>query len=138
MWILSRAVATDRSAAGFTIIEALIALAVVTICIVAISSLMGSTARGVRQLESHVSLVQAANNVLVLDLPRRAEAGNVELTGQSMDHHWRMQIEPVFDGIEAPTADALWLPQRVKLRVQAPSGASLDLETIRLFRRPGK
>jgi general secretion pathway protein I len=136
--MLSRAVATDRSAAGFTIIEVLIALAVVSICIVAISSLMGSTARGVRQLESHVGLVQAANNVLVLDLPRRAEAGNTVLTGQSMDYLWRMQIEPMFDGIETPTADALWLPQKVRLRVQAPSGASLALETVRLFKRPGK
>ena len=50
---------TDRRDAGFTIIEVLIALAIVAVSIVAIGSLMATNVRGVRSLEQHVALMQA-------------------------------------------------------------------------------
>jgi general secretion pathway protein I len=129
---------TSGSAAGFTIIEALVALAVVTVTIVAIGSVMASNARGTRQLESHVTLVQAANNILWLNLPARADPVPPVLTGQSLDHDWRADIEPLAIELDAPAdkpADRVsWVPQKIRLQVRSPSGSILSLETIRLFK----
>jgi general secretion pathway protein I len=129
---------TDRPTAGFTIIEALIALAVVTISIVAIGSVMASTARGARQLEQHVALVQAAYNVMSLALPRRAEPAPAELSGESMDHAWRATFEPLAVDVAEPAGEISWIPQRIRLQVQSPSGAITSVETVRLFKRPAR
>ena len=86
---------TDGPTAGFTIIEALVALAVVAITVVAIGSVMASTARGTRQLEDHVALVQAANNILWEGLPARSGPVSPVLSGQMMDNNWRSDIEPL-------------------------------------------
>ena len=46
--------------AGFTIIEVLIALAVIAVCLAAIGTVVGVTSRGVRSLEQRVALVEVA------------------------------------------------------------------------------
>ena len=63
---------TDRPDAGFTIIEVLIALAVVAVSIVAIGSVMSTNARGVRSLEKHVALMQTAQTVMATAIPPRS------------------------------------------------------------------
>jgi len=128
---------TDRTDAGFTLIEALIALAVVAISVGAIAVLMGTTARGTRQLENHVALVQAAASVLWLDLPARTDPVPPTLSGDTASHRWRAD----FDRITVPLAtdgEARWLPLRVTLQVTSPMGASMQIETVRLFKRPDK
>lgn len=135
---MSRAVVppSDRATAGFTIIEALIALAILAGSVVAIGSVMGSTARGARQLEQHVALVQAAYNVAFLSLPARAEAVSGDFAGILMEHSWRANIEPFDIGLGAPTGEVHWVPERIRLRIQSASGSVIDLETIRLFKKP--
>ena len=64
---------TDSREAGFTIIEVLIALAIVAVGIVAIGSLMATNARGVRSLEQHVALMQATRTVMAAGIPARAK-----------------------------------------------------------------
>jgi general secretion pathway protein I len=128
---------TDRAEAGFTLIEALVALAVVAISVGAIAVLMGSTARGTRQLENHVGLVQAAANVLWLDLPTRKDPVPSTLSGDAAGHRWRAD----FDQIAVPMAsdgEPRWLPLKVTLRISSPMGASMQIETVRLFKRPEK
>jgi general secretion pathway protein I len=134
--MLSRAVVSqaDKPTAGFTIIEALVALAVVAISIAAIGSLMASTARGTRQLEQHVALVQVANNVMWLNLPSRSEPAPENLAGETMKHPWREKIEP-FVEINAPAGDVKWVPERVRLQVRSPFGSVINMETVRLFRK---
>ncbi len=72
----------DRRDAGFTIIEVLIALAVVAVSIVAIGSVMSTNVRGVRSLEQHVTLMQTARSVMAADIPPRAELGPGAVSGQ--------------------------------------------------------
>jgi general secretion pathway protein I len=55
---------THRATAGFTIIEAMVALAIVAVSVVAIGTVMGLSAQ-------HVTLVQAAYNVLLFSYPSR-------------------------------------------------------------------
>jgi general secretion pathway protein I len=126
----------DGPQAGFTIIEVLIALAVVAVCIVAIGSVMSTNARGVRSLEQHVELMQAARNAMITQIPPRGEIGPGVLSGELNNHQWQIDIGPLDDGWVVPDADVTWIPQLVKIHVKSPGGGTLDLQTIRLMHRP--
>ncbi|MGY3450429.1 PulJ/GspJ family protein [Bradyrhizobium sp. USDA 4353] len=117
-------------AAGFTLIETLVALAIVAVSLVAIAALMGSSSRGSRRLEQHVALVQAAHNALWLAFPSRLSAARTQ-SGETMAHAWRAQAQP----FAADAGASAWTPQRITLQVRSPSGATMEVETIRLFRR---
>jgi len=128
----------DGRDAGFTIIEVLIALAVVAISIVAIGSVMSTNVRGVRLLEQHVTLMQTARSVMTADLPSHAELGPGALSGQVNDYRWKIDIGPLGEGWAVPGADVAWIPALVRIQVQSPSGAVSDLKTVRLVRGPPK
>jgi len=125
---------THKASAGFTLIEALVALAILAVSVVAIGALMGSTARGSRQLEQHVAMLQAAYNALWLAFPSRSPASGTQ-SGASNEHLWRADIQPFAIDFGGPTGETAWVPQRVTLRVRSRSGATIDLETVRLFRK---
>jgi general secretion pathway protein I len=127
---------TDRPEAGFTIIEVLIALAVVALGIVAIGSVMSTNVRGVQSLEQHVALMQTARSAMTTGIPPRAELGPGVLSGQISDHRWQIDIGPLEGSWAVPNADVTWIPQLVKVHVQSPSGGAVDLETVRLMHRP--
>lgn len=126
---------THKASAGFTLIEALVALAILAVSVVAIGALMGSTARGSRQMEQHVAMVQAAYNALWLAFPSRSSPTSGAQSGESNEHLWRAKIEPFAIDFGGPAGEVAWVPQRVMLRVRSRSGATIDLETVRLFRK---
>ena len=126
---LVRRLPTDRPDAGFTIIEALI---------VAIGSVMSTNARGVRALESHVALLQSAQTVFTTSIPPRKELAPGTLSGQLRDYRWQVDIGPVGSDWVVEGADVAWIPELVKIRVRSPSGATVDLETVRLMHRPSQ
>jgi general secretion pathway protein I len=135
--MLSRALVspTDKASAGFTLVEALVALAIVAVSVVAIGALMGATARGSRHLEQHVALVQAAYNALWLAFPSRSLPAAGTQSGESNGHLWRADIESFAPDLGAPAGEVVWVPQKVVVRVRSRSGATVDLETVRLFRK---
>ena len=126
----------DGPQSGFTIIEVLIALAVVAVCIVAIGSVMSTNVRGVRSLEQHVALMQTARNAMTTGIPPRPELGPGVVSGQIEDHRWQIEIGPLGGGWVVPDADVAWIPQLVKIHVQSPGGGAFELQTIRLMHRP--
>jgi general secretion pathway protein I len=131
-----RRLPTDRRDAGFTLIEVLIALAIVAVSIVAIGQVMAINARGVRMLENHVALVQSAQTVLTTEIPLRSALAPGRLTGRNGDISWQIDIAPVGGDWIVDNADVSWIPELVKVRVRGPSGATVDLETVRLMHRP--
>ena len=129
---------TDGREAGFTIIEVLIALALVAVSLVAIGSLMATNARGVRSLERHVALMQAARTVMTANIPRRAELQPGASSGRTDDYRWTIDVSPLGGGWTVPDADIAWTPELVRVRVTSASGAVSDIRTVRLMPRPSK
>ncbi|MDR3484782.1 MAG: prepilin-type N-terminal cleavage/methylation domain-containing protein [Bradyrhizobium sp.] len=129
---------TDRGDAGFTIIEVLIALAIVAVGIVAIGSVMATNVRGVRSLEQHVALMQATRTVMAAGIPARAQLGPGTLSGQTDDYRWTLEVGPLGGDWAVPGADIAWIPELVRIRVRSPSGATSDIRTVRLIHRPAE
>jgi general secretion pathway protein I len=129
---------TDRGDAGFTIIEVLIALAIVAVSVVAIGSVMATNVRGVRSLEQHVALMQAARTVMTAAIPARAKLGPGALSGQSDDYRWTIDVGPLGRDWAVPGAEMAWVPELVRVRVRSPSGAVSDIRTVRLVHRPAE
>jgi general secretion pathway protein I len=125
---------TDRRDAGFTIIEVLVALAIVAVGIVGIGAVMSTNARGVRTLENHLALMQTAQTALATAIPLRKDLAAGTLSGQIHDYRWQVDIGPAGGGWSVNEADAPWIPELVRVRVRSPSGATVDLETVRLMR----
>jgi general secretion pathway protein I len=132
----ARRLPTSRPEAGFTILEVLIALAIVAVAVVAIGSVMSTNARGVRALESHVALMQTAQTVLATEVPPRKELRPGVLSGQLHDMRWQIDVGPVGGDWIVDKADVAWIPELVKVRVRSVSGATVELETVRLMQRP--
>ena len=127
---------TDRPDAGFTIIEVLIALAIVAVSIVAIGQVMSTNTRGVRSLENHVALVQSAQTVLTTQIPQRSALAPGQLSGRDGATRWQIDIGPVGDDWISDKDDVNWIPELVKLRVRGPAGGMITVETVRLMPKP--
>jgi general secretion pathway protein I len=126
----------DGRVAGFTIIEVLIALAVVAVSVVAIGSVMSTNVRGVRLLEQHVTLMQTARSIMTTGIPPRAELGPGASSGKIDGYQWKIDVGPLGEDWTVPGADVAWIPTLVRVRVRSPSGAVSDLRTVRLMHRP--
>jgi general secretion pathway protein I len=129
---------TDRRDAGFTIIEVLIALAIVAVSVVAIGSVMATNVRGMRSLEQHVALVQAARTVMTAGIPARAKLEPGMSSGQTDDYRWTIDVGPLGGEWAVPGAEMAWVPELVRVRVRSPSGAVSDIRTVRLVHRPAE
>lgn len=131
---MSRVAQPSRSrAAGFTIIEALVALAIVTALLGAIGGLIATSARGTRALEQHVALVETARAVESA-LPKRDQLAGGDFSGVLAGHPWRVDVLPfVARGIDS-TLPSPWVPQTIVITVRSPGGAALQLSTVRLRR----
>jgi general secretion pathway protein I len=129
---------TDRRDAGFTIIEVLVALALVVVVIVAVGSLMATNLRGARAFEQHVALTQAARTAMIAGIPPRARLRAGTSSGQIDGYRWTVDVSPLGGQWSGPPAAAPWLPQLVRVRVKSPSGAVSDIRTVRLMPRPSE
>jgi general secretion pathway protein I len=119
---------------GFTLIEVLIALAIVSICLVSIGSVMGTTVRGARVLERHVALIETAR-AIETGLPDRSELVPGHLSGDFSGYRWHVDVSPFIVGSIDSRPRSRWVPQALTITVTSPSGASVKIDTVRLRRR---
>jgi general secretion pathway protein I len=120
-------------AAGFTLLEMLVALAVLAVTLTSIGSLVAANMRGTRALEQHLALVSIAR-AIETGLPGPTQAVDSPLTGTMHGHAWRVDYRPFTGGVAVPPSSS-WSPERVTITVAAPSGSSFRLDTVRLMRR---
>src|ERR1700692_3439359 len=90
---------------GFTMIEALVALALVAVVLTAIGSLVASAGNGTRTLEQHLALVETAR-LVATSIPRREELSLDDHAGEVLGHRWRADVSPFFGGGSAPVPDS--------------------------------
>lgn len=117
---------------GFTLIEAVVALALVAVVLAAVGSLIGTIARGTQTLEQRVALNETARLIaatLQVDRLHRTD----ESSGETMGHRWELRTVPFADSPDVPNSP--WMPVQVMLRVQSPSGAIVSIDSIRLQKK---
>lgn len=120
-----------REEGGFTLIEALVALAVTAAGLAAIGQLGFSTLSAVRRAETRLFLTAAARKAFA-GLPDRAALADIALQGEIDGAAWRLQSAPfLFDAPGAPP-NPVWTPQAVRLVLTAPSGAKVVVDSVRL------
>jgi len=134
---LFRAISSEKEAsgeAGFTLVEVLVALSVVAVSLAAIGSLIAVTTRGVRAVGGHLDLVETTRTIFT-GLPDRNQLLPGNLAGEIGGHRWRADVLPFYADFVDPQGGN-WIPQTVVLRVQSPAGPVLQVNTVRLRRRP--
>jgi general secretion pathway protein I len=124
-----------RGIDGFTLIEALAALAVMGAGLAAIGALANSSVRAGLYAERHLAEIETARKIIA-GMPSRDALPVGRLTGALDAHDWR--IDSTLIGVPAAAGDTLWTPQRIEVSIQSPSGAILKIDTIRLRRQAKK
>ena len=119
---------------GFTLIEALIALAVMAISLAAIGALSASSLRSALYVERHLAQIETTRKIIA-GLPSRDALGNGVLTGEAAGQLWRIDTAPYVPSFYDPTAQGAWSAQSVAVQVRAPSGALVQVTEIRLRKR---
>jgi general secretion pathway protein I len=132
-----RCLTHSEACAGFTLIEVVVALAVLAISLTAIGAVATTSARGTRSIEQHLALVETTR-IVAATLPRDHETSLEGLAGEILGHRWRISLAPFVGSGIYQMPDSLWIPQTVVVRVRSPSGAVYGFETVRLQHRAVK
>ena len=117
--------------AGFTLIEALVALSIVAIALSSIGALIATTARGTQSIEEHLTRLETARAVIAA-LPDRQQLATGTLAGQIANHSWRVDVRPFATQALSQPSGGRWTPQVVTVTVRAPHGAAMQINTVRL------
>jgi general secretion pathway protein I len=129
---LSRRSCSD-GAAGFTLIEALVALAIIAIVLGTIGSVIAVTTKGTRSIDQHLVLASTAETLLA-DLPARGLLKPGRQSGQLAGSRWRVDIAPMNVAGGDPATDR-FVPLAVNLRLQRADGSAIQVTTVKLVPR---
>ena len=122
--------------AGFTLIEVLVALAVIAVSLTAIGALVAASMRGAQSIDQRVQFRETLR-ALVTSLPDAHNLDAGTRTGVSAGFQWRLDIAPFVATFVDPQAPTPWQPEAIVITVRSPSGQQVQINTIRLRRRPG-
>jgi type II secretory pathway component PulJ len=123
--------------AGFTLLEALVALAV----ILAFAVVLGPHLSQARRIMADADGRVAAQVLLrsLLDAPfDRSGVANMSRDGETAGLRWRVASEPVAAAAPRAADRQNWQPYRVMASVAWGSDQVITAETIRLRRAPGR
>jgi general secretion pathway protein I len=128
---LSRKSCSDGTA-GFTLIEALVALAIVAAVLSSIGAVIATTVKGTRSIDQRLALTGAAETLLAA-LPARNLLKPGRQSGELAGHRWRIDVFPLNAAVpdDAPQTQR-FVPLAVNMRMQAPGGPAMQMTTVRL------
>jgi general secretion pathway protein I len=122
----------SNGVAGFTLIEALVALAIVAAVLGSIGAVIATTVKATRSIDQRVALAGAAETLLAA-LPARNLLKPGRQSGELAGHRWQIDVSPMR---VAAASDARptpgFVPLAVELRLQAPGGPAIQVTTVRL------
>ena len=118
--------------AGFTLIEVLVALAIVAAVLSSIGAVIATSVKGTRSIDQRLALTGAAETLLA-ELPARNLLKPGRQSGQLAGHRWRIDVSPMDTSLadDAPQ-NPRFMPLAVTMRLQAPDGPAILLTTVRL------
>lgn len=118
--------------AGFTLIEVLVALAIVAAVLSSIGAVIATSVKGTRSIDQRLALTGAAETLLA-ELPARSLLKPGRQSGQLAGHRWRIDVSPMDTSLadDAPQ-NPRFMPLAVTMRLQAPDGPAILLTTVRL------
>ena len=147
-----------RGTSGFTLIEVLVAIAVLAVVLGAIGAVVGNTVRTIRSVERRLPLLETAQS-LIASLPTRDTLQPGTQSGTSGEFRWRIDAVLLNRNVPDNAAGALstatagasttaatgalpkvnWVPLAITVRVQGGEGPPVRLDTVRLIptRPPG-
>jgi general secretion pathway protein I len=122
----------SNGAAGFTLIEALVALAIVAAVLGSIGAVIATTVKGTRGIDQRLALGGTAETLLAA-LPARTLLKPGRQSGETAGHRWRIDVSPMNVAVstDAPQTQR-FVPLAVSLRLQAPGGPAMQVTTVRL------
>jgi general secretion pathway protein I len=124
-----------NGARGFTLIEALVALAIVAAVLGSIGTVIATTVKGTRGIDQRLELSGTAETLLAA-LPARTLLKPGRQSGQVGGHRWRIDVSPMNVAVanDGPQTGR-FVPLAVTMRVQAPGGPAMQVTTVRLVPR---
>ncbi|HLN38090.1 MAG TPA: prepilin-type N-terminal cleavage/methylation domain-containing protein [Xanthobacteraceae bacterium] len=126
-----------RGDAGFTLIEVLVAIAVLAVVLGAIGAVVGNTVRAIRSVDRRLPLLETAQS-LIASLPTRDALQPGTQTGTSGEFRWRIDAVLLNRNVPDDAKAPKWMPLAITVRVQGSEGPPLRLDTVRLIpRSPG-
>jgi general secretion pathway protein I len=128
---LSRKSCSD-GIAGFTLIEALVALAIVAAVLASIGAVIATTVKGTRSIDQRLALTGVAETLLAA-LPARNLLKPGRQSGETAGHRWRIDVSPMNVAVESDAPQARrFVPLAVTMQLQAPGGSAIQVTTVRL------
>jgi general secretion pathway protein I len=116
---------------GFTLIEALVALAIIAAVLTSIGMVIGTTVRGTRSIDQRLALTGAAETLLV-QLPARNLLKPGIQYGELAGHRWRIDVAPLNVAVQEAAPTSRFVALAVSVRMQAPRGPAFQVTTVRL------
>jgi general secretion pathway protein I len=128
---LSRKSCSDGTR-GFTLIEALVALAIVAAVLGSIGTVIATSVKGTRGIDQRIQLSGTAESLLAT-LPARTLLKPGRQSGELAGHRWRIDVAPMNVPVatDAPQTGR-FVPLAVTMRLQAPGGPAMQVTTVRL------
>lgn len=121
---------------GFTLIEVVVAIAVLAVVLSAIGGAVGTTVKALRSVDRQLPLLETAQGLLAA-LPDRTALRPGAQSGTTGAVQWRIDVAPL-DSVAArfgASQSAKWMPLLVTVSVQDRDGPPVRLDTIRLAPR---
>lgn len=125
-------VSARRANLGFTMIEALVALAIVAVALAAIGSLAAFNIRGTARLERQLALAGTTRAILAMIATRRGNDSEF-LSGELDGYRWQVRSRQSRE----PATQSLWNPRGVRIVVRSPDGREFQLDSVGLRRAAG-
>lgn len=118
--------------AGFTLIEALVALAIVAAVLSSIGAVIATTVKGTRSIDQRLALTGAAETLLA-SLPARNLLKPGRQSGETAGHRWRIDVAPMDVAVAGDSPQTgRFVPLAISMRLQAPGGPAMQITTVRL------
>jgi general secretion pathway protein I len=128
---LSRKSCSDGTR-GFTLIEALVALAIVAAVLGSIGGVIATSVKGTRGIDQRLELSGTAESLLAA-LPARTLLKPGRQSGELAGQRWRIDVSPMNVAVasDAPQTGR-FVPLAVTMRLRSPGGPALQVTTVRL------